>query len=131
MSADVMLRNREVVRMAQDLEREGYLMYDKEEEVVVGYIYREDGYYTKHYLKNDLDNIARFICSCQNDKLLCSVFDYAIASTIGNFIDLAVNSFLSGILPVIQKYQTGAKVPPYEEISQDGFAVFDLGDMTN
>lgn len=111
---EILQRNRNVVRTAQAMESQGMTIY-KEGDAVIGCVYRSDGYYTKHYLKPDMDNIARFICSSDSNKLLCNSSDYAIACTMGNFIDLAVQDFLNKILPYVEIYQEREEHPTFTE----------------
>ena len=114
--SSVILDNRSAVYMAKEYEQMGVTIYKENDKAVFGFLYQRDGYYTKHFLKNDLDNIARFICCNHQDKLICNTSDLALASTMGTFLDIAVDSFREKILPYLMKYQMGAEVPPFEEL---------------
>jgi len=82
---------------------------------LVGYVFREDGFYRKYYLVAYPDNIARFFCSSDKDKLLCNMQDYGIACSMGTFLDLAVDSFTELIMPYMEKYQKCGKYQVFEE----------------
>ena len=108
-------RNRFAVRLGKDMERVGIRIFD-EKETIVGYVFREDGYYHKHYLAPDMDNIARFLCSSSKDKLLCNGQDYGIACSMGTYLDLSVDSFREKILPFLEKYQRMGKYQEFQEL---------------
>lgn len=84
----VTLENREKVRTSLStwVPIEGDLIY--------GCIFESDGRYRKHWLRYSPDNIARFICSSEKDKILCDGSDYALLNTMGRYIDLCVNDTL-------------------------------------
>lgn len=52
-----------------------------------GYMYYSDGSYRAYYLQKGIDNIARFINANDKFKLICNSKDYAIISTVNNFLD--------------------------------------------
>lgn len=93
-----------LVSLSKRRVKNGECLYEVGESVV-GYSYRADGRYTSHYLGSDLDAIAKFICSDNNDKMLCNTSDYAIASTMGIYLDVAVEPFLTEIMPYLERYQ--------------------------
>jgi hypothetical protein len=77
-----------------------------ENEQFIGIIYEIDGHYSKYYLENGLENLARFICSSDKDKLITNMSDYAVLNTIGKYIDLAANCInLSSFIKILKKYQ--------------------------
>lgn len=77
-----------------------------EGDIVCGYIFENDGRYHKYWLKYSPDNIARFICSDDKDKLICDGEDYALLNTIGRDIDLCINEkFLSQVVSLMNQYE--------------------------
>lgn len=111
----VQTRNYALVQLARELEEHGVCVYE-EGGTIVGCVYEEDGRYTKHYLVPELDNIARFICSSDKDKLLLNGSDYAIASTMGIFLDVSVDSFTDKVLPHLRKRQREKESIRFEEL---------------
>ena len=108
---EIEMENRDKVRSSIKAGTSAYI----EGETITGYIYNPDGTYTKHYLVSNYRNIAQFICSDKKDKLLCNKNDYAIASTIGEYIDLADDDFLKNILPIIQPIQRIHRIMEFNE----------------
>lgn len=88
----------------------------EEGRVVIGCVYEQDGRYTKHYLKPAPDNIARFICSSDKDKLILNWDDYAVACTMGKFLDSSVKAFTDNVLPFLQARQKNKEQVMFEEI---------------
>lgn len=82
---------------------------------MVGYLYYPNGRYTKHYLESGADNIAKFFCSSTQDKLLCNGDDIAIACSMADYLDLAVEELREAILPYMRKYQASVRKPDFEE----------------
>lgn len=77
-----------------------------EDEQFIGIIYEKDGCYSKYYLESGLENLAKFICSSDKDKLITNTDDYAVLNTIGKYIDLVTNNInLKLFIKVLQKYQ--------------------------
>lgn len=90
MSIDLFLNewtriNRNMVR-AEKKKGENFSLDDTKE--YIGHIYEDDGRYRTYYLTAGVDNIARFICSNQQDKFITSGDDRAVMTTIGKYIDL-------------------------------------------
>lgn len=78
-------------------------------ERLVGHIYEENGCYRTYYLDgSNLDNVARFICSCDKDKLICSSSDYAVLNTIGIYLDrhCLSDADYERLLELVISYQT-------------------------
>lgn len=58
---------------------------------VIGYEYLQGGGCHRYYLEGSLNNIASFILSSVNHKLITSVDDFAIINTKGTCVDLCVD----------------------------------------
>jgi hypothetical protein len=81
--------------------------FPNEHELVTGYIFEDDGRYQKYWLLYDPDNIARFVCSDDKDKLVCDGEDYALFNTQGKYIDLCIDGrvFLQTLIDSLEIYQ--------------------------
>ena len=112
---EIEIKNRNMVRRSIEAGTSTYV----EGDTITGYIYNPDGTYTKHYLVPNYRNIAQFICCDRKDKLLCNKYDYAIASTIGEYIDLADGEFLEQILPLVTPIQRMHRIMEFNEIDGD------------
>lgn len=77
--------NRDMVRA----EKEKGITYALDKDEYIGHIYTDTGHYTTYYLKAGIDNIARFICSSNQDKFLTSGMDRPVLTTINQFLDIA------------------------------------------
>ena len=77
------------------------------ESSLVGYVLDENGYHTgKILLPNDIEKIAEFIVSDNHDKLLCTLDDYLVLNTMGEYIDLCSDEeYLETIRPILIKKQ--------------------------
>lgn len=65
-------------------------MHPENEDLVIGYVYEEDGKYTKYYLFANPENIAKFIYSSDKEKFITSTNDYALMNTMyGTYLDLS------------------------------------------
>lgn len=106
------IQNRELVRISKESGRSRYV----EGETITGYIYELDGTYSKYYLVSTYTNIANFICYNQKDKLLCNGDDYAIACTLGNYIDIADDDFLKYLLPIITPIQKSGRKVEFQKL---------------
>jgi len=113
-NAEVYEVNRMLVRRSIEKERAGVRMYQADSNSVIGCSYLPDGRYRKYYLKNDYENIARYICSSEELKILCSASDEALACTMGSFLDLAVPSFKDVIIPYLEKCQCSGEEKVFE-----------------
>lgn len=86
------------------------------DERLIGHIYESDGRYRTYYLEEGLDNIARFICSSEQDKLVTDSSDYAVLNTMGNFLDLCIPTVpIKDLVPLLEKYQREKEVPKFNE----------------
>jgi len=106
------IQNRELVRISKESGRSRYV----EGETITGHIYEPDGTYSKYYLVPTYTNIANFICYNQKDKLLCNGDDYAIACTLGNYIDTADDDFLKYLLPIITPIQKSGRKVEFQKL---------------
>lgn len=87
----------------------------KENDTVIGHVYNKNGKYHTYYMKYTKENLAKFICSSNKDKLVCDSNDYAIFNTIGKYLDLCNDKELNAeILPVLLKFQNTAKDQKFE-----------------
>lgn len=59
-------------------------------DTIVGYEFEKDEHYRKYYFY-DLPSVKKFIKSSKKDKLLCNLDDYAVACTIGDYIDICIS----------------------------------------
>lgn len=77
------------------------------ESSLVGYILDKNGFHNgKILLNNDLDTIAEFIVSNNNDKLLCNLDDHLVLNTLGEYVDLCSDTeYLEQLKPVLIKKQ--------------------------
>lgn len=106
------IQNRELVKNSKESGRSQYV----EGETITGHIYEPDGTYSKYYLVPTYTNIANFICYNQKDKLLCNGDDYAIACTLGNYIDIADDDFLKYLLPIITPIQKSGRKVEFQKL---------------
>jgi hypothetical protein len=105
----VQKNNRTAIRLS---ESSTILSFD---EKYIGHVFEPNGTYTTVYLKPGLDNLARFICSSDKDKLVADRTDNAVLCTIGNYVDIAVPSVNTQVLlPFLQKYQGTRNYPEFE-----------------
>lgn len=59
------------------------------EDVYLGYIYKGNGRrYQTYYLCGGLENVARFICSSDENKMLCNELDHPLLCSVGTRLDL-------------------------------------------
>lgn len=92
--------------------------YPKEGDMLMGYVYEEDGRYHKYYLNANADNIAKFICSSDKDKFICTPSDYALMNTIcGTYLDLscAHAKYTSKVVESLIKYQKMMAFQTFQE----------------
>lgn len=96
--------NRNMVRNAKQ-QGKRYSLDGKEE--YTGHVYDDTGRYKTYYLKAGMDNIARFICSSNQDKFLTSSDDLPVLTTIGKFLNLACldDTEQKVLIALINKYQ--------------------------
>lgn len=59
-------------------------------DTIIGYEFEKSGHYRTYYFYN-LPSVIQFIKSSQKDKLLCNSDDYAVACTIGDYIDICIS----------------------------------------
>lgn len=87
-------------------------------ESFIGYVFEPDGHYSDLMLKPGIDNLARFICSSENDKLVADRNEEAVLCTIGSYVDLVIPSVdMKVLLPILSKYQNTREVPTFEILS--------------
>lgn len=102
------------VRQSQEWEKKGRKMYT-EREMLVCHEFLPDGRYRTEYIRNGLEELADFICSSEKDKLVCNGEDYAIASTIGEDLDLCVESFRNEFFDIYIEYRARMERPLADE----------------
>lgn len=78
-----------------------------ESELITGHIYENNGQYREYWMRYSPDNLARFICSCDKDKLICNGDDFALLNTQGKFMDLCIKNdlFRNKIINALTIYQ--------------------------
>ena len=97
----VTIENRHAVRVSEACE------VPCEEEIITGCIFEPDGSYIKYYMRYSLDNLARFICSNEKDKIVCNGDDHALCNTQGEYLDLCIKDavFQNSLVSTLKKYQ--------------------------
>jgi len=76
-----------------------------------------EGRYKTYYIPADLDNLARFICSSENYKLVCNGMDHLVVCTIGEYVDLihADDSVKTELFSKLAIYQYSAHRPVFKK----------------
>jgi len=97
----------EIVASCREKVRNSHSMsFDLEEECYRGIVYEPNGFYHLYYLEKGMENIAKFICSSDKDKLITDIDDYAVLNTMGCFIDICITSLpLETFIPILEVYQ--------------------------
>ena len=72
--------------------------------------------YRKFYLPPDIDNLARFLCSNKNNKLVCSDDDLAVLCACGNELDVvnADDYLLYKLNDLMTVYKQAEKPPKFK-----------------
>ena len=93
------------------------LLSAAEETLVCHEYINEEGQYRTYYIPAELDNLARFICSSANYKLVCTGMDYPVICTIGEYVDLihAEESLKTDLFSKLAIYQNSAHRPVFKE----------------
>jgi hypothetical protein len=102
--SEIQASNREKVRgsisVAQATDNERF----------VGYSFRESGEYNTTYIEPGLNNLIKFICSNDRDKLVTDSGDNSVLCTIAEYVDICVESFnIQTILPSLLEVQKNMK----------------------
>lgn len=106
--SSVVIQCRETVRNSQS-----NCKLDPDERLI-GHIYESDGRYRTYYLEEGIDNLARFICSSEQEKLVTDASDYAVLNTIGNFLDLCIPTVpIKELVSLLEKYQKDKEKPKF------------------
>lgn len=87
------------------------------ESMYLGYIYKtNDGKYEKYYISGGINNVARFICSSEDNKMLCNSDDYPLLCSIGDYLDLirSGEEVKKLLVMELKKYQDGEERPDFE-----------------
>lgn len=113
-------KKREIVQKCRQMVRNSpeKNYWPKETDTVVGYIYEEDGRYTKHYLKASPENVAKFIYSSNKEKFITSGSDYALMNTMcGTYLDLscAHAKYTAKVVEHLISYQRGTTFQKFLE----------------
>lgn len=94
---------RNMVRMSRDKK-----IYPTSNDRLIGIVYDGDGRYQKYYISAEPNNVAKFIYSSENEKMITTINDWAIMNTIcGTFLDLscAHQDYTDKVLKYLMQYQ--------------------------
>lgn len=89
------------------------------EDVYLGYIYKgSDGKYERYFIVGGLENVALFICSGEENKLLCNDSDFPLLCSMGEYLDLIKSDedVKNELLYYLKKYQRKKERPTFMEL---------------
>ena len=85
----------------------------------LGHVYEgTEGRYKKYYLPCDIENLAKFICNNEKNKLIFDSNDNAVLCTIGEYVDCiqAEKDVMQKLYNELKKYQGKKLRPDFSEI---------------
>lgn len=98
--------------------KESPSVLDTIEETLICHEYVDvQGRYRTYYIPGNLDNLARFICSSDNYKLVCNGMDHLVICTIGEYVDLirATDTIKAELYAKLSIYQHSAHRPVFKQ----------------